>query len=191
MNYKDIPVIELVNKCADKDPVAWSEFILRFSPFISYAIKRALLNYSQNKKGSTNDVNEVKQNIMFDLWSKNRFENIRNRTDIRFWLSVIARNAAINYLKSEERYVLISNNDFFEKNFRDKFSKAENTYASLERIKNLCSLLSARDKIIFDFYFKNNMKLKDISNIMKLPLGTTSSIVARIRERLIKFREDD
>jgi len=185
MEYRKLSLPGLIDKCADKDPLAWAEFVKRFSPLITLSIKKAFFKYSMPRNFSEDEIKDVRQNIMVTLWDGNKLANVRNKETISFWLAIIARNAVINYLKSSRKETLIYDEKFYEKlpskgSFRDT-SEAERLD---DKIKEFIASLSPREEIIFKLYFEKELKLKDISNILGIPIGTVSSAITRMRKKI-------
>ena len=187
MEYKNLETSSLIDKCVDRVPLAWVEFIKRFSPIIAFFIKKALFKYSGDRGKFSQEIKDIEQDIMTSLWSKNRLAEIKNRKNINYWLAITARNTVINYLKTNQKEMLLSDKSYFEKLPAIKAEKevSEARREAMEReIKEFYNLLSPKEKLVFNLYFRKNLSLKEISKIMRIPLGTVSSIVTRMRQKI-------
>jgi len=185
MEYQKLSVPGLIDKCADKDPLAWAEFVKRFSPLITLSIKKAFFKYSMPRNFSEEEIKDIRQNILVSLWGGNKLTSIKQRETINFWLAIIARNSVINYLKSNRQETLIYDEKFFEKlPSKASSENAPETRDLDDKIKELFEFLSPREKIMFKLYFEKELKLKDISNMLKIPIGTVSSVITRMRKKI-------
>ena len=189
MNYnvKNLTTSDLIDKCSKNDPLAWAEFVRRFSPLIIFSIKKTLSKYAANPSAVKEDVKDIQQNILISLWNKNRLGEIKNRDTIAYWLVITVRNITIDHLRKKRKEVLIADETYFEK-LPDKAPEKDISKAEFEimnkKIKQIHNLLSTREKIIFRLYFKKQLNLKGVSKIMDIPVGTVSSIVTRIRQKI-------
>lgn len=183
MLYKNLKTSDLVDKCVAKDALAWAEFVKRFSPLITFAVKRSFEKYSSNSGEASSSTDDLKQTILFSLWSRNGLEAIKNRENINYWLSMTSRNAVINYLKAGQKEIPSSDSSFFE-NIPAKSRISDSEIQLLDnKMEAFYESLASKDKIVFKLYFENNMTLRDITNITGMPMGTVSSLVSRIRKK--------
>ena len=185
MNYKDLQTASLVTKCAERDAIAWAEFVKRFMPLINFSIRHAMRKYFRGINAQE-EVKDIAQDIMFSLWTKNRLSEVRNKENIDCWLAIIARNATISRLRAGKKEVLIGEERYFE-----KFASAparEKRLTDMEeprkKIRSILATLSPSEKVMFNLCFRKNLKFKDISGIMRLPIGTVSSAITRMREKI-------
>ena len=181
MEYGNFGLPLLIEKCVQKDPVAWAEFVKRFSSLITFSLKRALAQYSFDPGASGEELKDIKQDILFSLWEKDKLSEVKNKKNINYWLAIISRNAVINYLKGKQKNTLVKDKGYFDSIPAKKTIKRGDHDARLSRIDKL---LSTKEKIIFKFYFEKKFALKDISKIMSMPIGTVSSAVTRMRKKI-------
>jgi RNA polymerase sigma-70 factor, ECF subfamily len=183
MEYSKLSSSNLIDQCIEKDPLAWAEFVKRTSSLLLYSIKKVLREYSP--MGLDEEAKDILQNLLLSIWSKNKLSTIRIKDTINYWLATSARNATINHIKSKKKEVLMRDESYFDNILIDtieedcKFNKHD-----IERVKNIYSSLKERDKLLFNLYFHKEVSLKDISNIVKSPIGTVSSAITRIRKKI-------
>lgn len=184
MRYAKLSTPLLIEKCAQKDPVAWAEFVTRFSPLINFSIKKALAGYLYDRS-MEEEVKDIRQNIMVSLWNKNKLDEVRNRENINYWLAIVARNTAINYLKTKRKEILVGEESYF-----DKFAAGGADEAGVEerdkKIEMIYNLLTPGEKIVFTLCFKKGFSLKDASKILNLAPATVSATIARMRKKIKK-----
>ena len=189
MEYRDLTVSSLIDRCSDKDPLAWAEFVNRFTRLIEFSIRKALVRYSN--QGSAEDIKDIKQEIIISLWRRGKLAEIKNRQNINYWLIVTARNASLNYLKAKKRYVLKGDERYFERipeglGGREVHKSHQRKFEAAEKIKEIYNLLNAKEKIAFKLYFEKDLNARDISKMLKAPLGTITSTITRIRKKIKK-----
>jgi RNA polymerase sigma factor (sigma-70 family) len=178
-----------------KDPAAWAEFMKRYLPLINFSIKKTLRNYSSDVNAEE-DIKDIGQDIVALLLGENKLIEIKNRGNINYWLAIIARNTAINHLKTKHKEILVGEESYFEKftplgkfsgaGFTGKTAAEKDSDNYAEKIEAIYNLLSQREKIIFNLYFGKGLALKDVSKITGAPIGTVSSAVTRMRQKLKK-----
>ena len=186
MQYKNLGTAQLIDKCATQDALAWAEFVSRFSPLIMFSIKKALSRYCPGAN-KAEEIKDIRQNVLISLWGNNKLYEIKNRENIDYWLAVTARNATVNHLKKRQKEVLISDESYFERLPAENATKGGDEIEEInKKIKKYYDLLTPREKIIFKLYFKKELSLKDISKMLGVPLGTVSSAIARMRQKMKK-----
>ena len=182
MFYKKLKNAPLIYKCTERDPLAWAEFVRRYSPFITFSLKKAIYRYSGRPQKDGEIIKDLMQNIFMNLWNKNGLNDVRNRENINFWLAITARNAVVNYLESDHREVLMEDVSYFdsvpakEKEERRKIPEA--------LVREIYNSMPHRHRLIFRFYFTKGLPLKKISHILGIPAGSVSSVISRIRKKL-------
>jgi len=188
MKYGRLRTTELINKCISRDAVAWAEFVARYSGLIVFAIKKALAQYSLRPHTREEDIKDIKQEIVAGLWIDNKLEEIRERDSIDYWLTIMARNASLNHMRSKKNEILIGEESYFDSLKRE--DKTQGHAAPEEdlkaEIKDLYKGLSSREKLLFKLYFKKNLSQNHIAAIMRISVGTVSSIISRMRKKMKK-----
>ena len=97
MDYKKLPPSNIVEKCIEKDPIAWAEFVRRSSGLMMFSIKKVLREYSP--MGLDEEAKDILQNILMSIWTNNKLAGIKVKDTIDYWLAITARNATINHIK--------------------------------------------------------------------------------------------
>lgn len=179
MHYKNLALPTLIDRCCQKDLRAFAEFIVRFSPFLRFAIRKALSRYSPGRAPS-DDIKDIEHDIISSIMERNRLQEVKNPESINYWLAIVARNATINRLKSGKWEIPIGEPAYFDNipapgkeqvNYRDK-------------LDTLFANLSPKERIIFNLFFIKKIAQKEIAGILGVPEGTVSSTIRRARTRL-------
>ena len=179
VNYKNLETPLLINKCSEKDPVAWSEFVRRYSGLILFSIKKVLK--TQTHLSTDEDAKDLLQNILTNLWTKDKLTLVKNRKSINYWLSVIGRNTALDYLRKKKPDTLLEDKTYF-----DNVSKETATFDDeiLKKVKSIYELLTPREALIVKLYFEKDIKSKDIAKILNLSIGNITATITRIKQKL-------
>lgn len=185
MEYRNLTTPLLIDKCAERDGLAWAEFVRRFSPLITFSIKKALSRYTGTSTALQEEIKDIRQNIMVALWGKNKLDEVRQKENINYWLAITARNATINHLKAGRKEVLITDESYFEElPAKDAGQKTGEIEDADKKIKGIYKLLTPREKLIFNLYFKKNIKTKDIAGILNISIGSVTSAITRMRQKI-------
>lgn len=174
-------VQNLVERCIGGDRKAWERFIKRFSGLLYFSARRRL-----KRNGiffGQQDLDDIVQGIFLELWEKRRLEAVRERARIGAWLSIIAQTRALNYMvRKKER--LLPEEDLFR---LDNLKVEPLVYQGPEeddRIEELLKDLGPRDNIILKMSIFYDKTHREIARVMRLPLGTVSTIIARKKSQL-------
>ena len=185
MHYKTLTTSHLIDKCVTKNPPAWAEFVRRFGRLIEFSVKKALEKYPHISIGES--AKDIRQNIFMSLWNNNKLAEITNRRNINYWLVIMSRNAAVDYLRKQEKNVLTKDEAYFEK-FPARGPVDEEALRNAQdlekKIKRACGFLAPKEKIIFKLYFKKSLKTKEIAKILNISRGNVTSAVCRIRKKI-------
>lgn len=182
MDYRKLPSSSIVEKCIEKDAVAWAEFVRRSTGLMMFSIKKVLREYSP--MGLDEEAKDIFQNLLMSIWANDKLAGIKVKSTIDYWLATTARNATINHVSAKKKEVLIKDTSYFE---NIPFNIVENRdfdEGAIQKIKYIYSSLSDRDKLLFNLYFYKEMSLKDIAKITSSPIGTVSSVITRIRNKI-------
>lgn len=171
----------LVDKCIDKDPIAWAEFVKRFSPFLVFSIQKALKKYTNAQQVSKADVDDIHQTMLVALWNKDKLKEIKNKGNINYWLAIVSRNTTINYLKQKRKEILVSDTSYFE---NLPFYAEKSDIDAKEKIEKMKARLNSKEKLLFVLHFEKGLNFKDIAKMVNVPLGTATSIISRIRKKM-------
>jgi len=188
MKYANLRTPELIDKCVAKDALAWAEFITRYSGLITFSIHKVFSQYPSLASARAEDVKDIRQEIFSSLWTGNKLEEVRQKDSIDYWLVVMARNAALNHARPRRNEFLVGEESYF-----DSLKKEERAPEELQEkrdlkaeIKAMYKTLSTREKLVFKLHFKKRCSQNDIAAIIRVPVGTVSSIISRMRKKMKK-----
>ena len=127
--------------------------------------------------------NSTIDDLMQDTYIK-FLENIskyQSKTSINAYLSTIAHNIAINYYNREKR--LVHDEEVID--YISDDTKKKNNYEEIEALELLKSLDPTSKEIVV-LHIINDLKFKEIANIVNKPLGTVLWIYNKALKELKK-----
>lgn len=127
--------------------------------------------------------NSTIDDLMQDTYIK-FLENIskyKSKTSINAYLSTIAHNIAINYYNREKR--LVHDEEVID--YISDDTKKNNNYEEIEALELLKSLDDVSKEIVV-LHVINDLKFKEIANIVNKPLGTVLWIYNKAIKELKK-----
>ncbi|WP_341534873.1 sigma-70 family RNA polymerase sigma factor [Clostridium pascui] len=145
--------------------------------------KERLYKIAYSYVGNSYDAMDIVQEAVYKAYVKK--SNLKQPEYFITWITRILINCAMDFLKKSKRAT----------NFEENFYEADKRKISSEEIIDLYSALKdldERSKTIVVLRYFEDMTLKDISNILDLPLSTTKTILYRALGKLkIKLEEND
>ena len=109
--------------------------------------------------------------------------SFRTNDDIHFYLIRITINESINWIKSSYQKKVIKNTDFIM-NLSDR--QEEN---SLEMITYALDILSEKYQTVIVLHYYDRMKIKDISNVLKISETAVKKRLERARKLMKEWIE--
>lgn len=186
---------ELIDRCLQKDPLAWNEFVKRYSSLILIAAENHLKKYGFFL--SAQEAEDIRQNVLASLWRDNKLQQVKNRKTISWWLAIVAGNEAINYIRTRVKQGIFREKSLFEKINEtelidiipsDKLrpgQELENT-EMLKRVEEAIEALPAKERLILKLSLVHGKKHYEISDMLAMPKGTVCVCVKRGKDRLRK-----
>ena len=191
MDEKNDPY--LIEACIKKDLAAWGVLVKKYSGLIYTSIENRLKKYGLN--ASIHDIEDIRQNIVSDIWKNSELSHITNRDNISYWIAVLSGNAAVEHFRSREARQLRNTvplyhkideeelNEIFPSDIpgpNDELARAE----AEDRIDLAIESLPAREKIMIKLHLIHDKKYHEIAEFLGVPKGTVSSYIKRAKEKL-------
>jgi len=166
--------IELIGKNQDKS--AFSSIFKYFAPRLKSFLVKA---------GSTDmQAEEVIQEVMIAIWTKaNTYDS--NKSSVSTWVYTIARNKRIDKIRKEKRHYLSESDEGLEVPVDSTQEKEIFSAQISNSLKGYMSNLPEEQSMLLKLSYFYNKTHADISEELKIPLGTVKS---RIRLALAKMR---
>ncbi len=172
----------LIQRCANEEPLAWSKFIEHFSRLIFFAIKTKINKLCLNL--SETDVYDIYQQVFLSICEKQKLKSIKNPKSITRWLIIVAQNEALDYIKSKQPPKETEIID--EVNPASAYTPLDETHKNeLEKeIEVFIDTLLLKERRIATLDILYDLKYTQISKIVNLPIGTIASVIKRVRQDL-------
>ncbi|MDD5449451.1 MAG: sigma-70 family RNA polymerase sigma factor [Candidatus Omnitrophica bacterium] len=189
--------IELINRCIQKDALAWNEFVRRYSGLVYWAIENRLKRWDYFYK--IEDIEEIHQNVFLSLWKKNKLEQIKDQKRLTTWLVIISGNETVDYLRLQKSQTPPKAISLFEEIIKKgkaicvadvlKINEADaRAKIKSEEIEKILSeeieRLSAAERLILKLNVLYGKKYREIAEIINMPIGTVSTTLKNIKQTL-------
>ena len=142
---------------------------------------KELFNIAYGYTHNRDDSIDIMQNAYVALLESNR--EFESNEHIKYFLIRVTINQSLDFLKSSYNKKVIKNNDFIIK--VPEASKKELPY-DLSKIVNA---LPEKYKTIIVLYYYDDMKIKDISTILKISESAVKKRLERARNRIKEIIE--
>lgn len=161
----------LVTRCRQRDLAAWDELVDRWNDRLYYYLRR-LIDDEQDAK-----------NTLQDVWvgALRGIHALRDGSRLAPWLYTIARRAAMTHFRRHLSRPEDSATDLVEgasevEGQQQQWDNAELVHFGLQR-------LGFNEREVLTLFFLEDLSLKEIAELLGLPVGT-------VKSRLFKARND-
>ncbi len=168
----------LLSRIALKDAQAFAEVHRLYTPLVFHAVNRVLEDYE--------DTRDIVQDVFVMLWQKAHLYEPSKGKPIT-WLTTMARNRAIDLIRSRQRRSLLNNRFEAEQNVVREDVDTRSADEALEMsdrakmVRKAMERLSPSQKDAIEQAFLSGKARKDMASDSGEPLGT---IKARVRRGL-------
>ena len=125
---------------------------------------------------NSEDVNDAIQDTMLSAY-KNIY-SLKNKEYFKTWIITILRNKCFDIIK-KNRNVLN-----FDENLVDGIENYYDTYKIESSLERILSQLDEELREVTVLYYYDELNIKDIAKIIKIPEGTIKSRLSRAREKI-------
>lgn len=185
---------ELVGLCIQKDPLAWNEFVNRYSGLVYWAIENRLKKWDYLYRSE--DIEEIHQNVFLSLWKKDKLEQVKSLEKIAGWLVIVSGNEAVSYFRSQKlqlppgaisifEEIIIKDQALTLADMLPFFPKSPLVEKETEDIITAeIETLAPKEKIILKLNVLYGKKYREIAGILDMPIGTVCTTLKNIKGRL-------
>ena len=180
----DAKDILAVQNTLQGDTKAFSDIVQRYTPVVYSLAARTL--------GNTEEAEDTVQNVFLHAYKSLKSFRIGSR--FYPWIYTIALNEVRSRLKRRSRQGYVSHLDAIpQKPIYDRRIDIErHVIGTLEEERALTALdiLPPKLRLVIVLRFMENRPLKDIGELLKIPVGTVKARIHRARKKLIVFLTD-
>lgn len=139
------------------------------------------------------DNEDLEQEVYVKIWKNS--DKYKEKGSAKSWISTIAKNTSLDYLKSSYRKVFSTStsDDLVMSNIKDKKSTPESNVISLERQKRIIKAinqLKLKFKEVIMLCEINGYSYEDCAKKLKCPVGTVKSRLYNAKKELALMLED-
>jgi RNA polymerase sigma-70 factor (ECF subfamily) len=182
-NFKGKSDEEVVKFVRNQDTEAYSEIVDRY--------QEKLIRYVFQLLQNEDKAQDVVQDTLIKAYVNLRSFNSKKK--FSSWIYRIAHNESINFIKKYKKEVLIKRGGWLEniedsnKNIEEEFEKKELRDAIKKSIKKL----PINYRSVVTLYFFEDKSYEEISDILRIPLGTVGTWLGRGKKMLAKLLRDN
>jgi len=196
-HYKKLEIRSLVSHCIEGDPIAWSEFMSRFSTIAVRAIRKRLGNH--NFQYSNEDVEDLKQGLFMKLWQEKSLTKLKDASNINFWICLVSANFATDFYRRRQKDVLNNAISTFEeivvknrtmaiknivKSNAPSVRKKMDQRHIEDKIEKALLGLNEKERVAVKLNIFHDKKYWEIAKILKMSVGNVSSIISRAKKKI-------
>lgn len=171
--------IEIIKKAKAGDESAFSALFNKYKGFVENLLYQYLKDYDEAK-----DIT----NVVF-LKVYNKLSLFKAYDSFGGWLRMLTNRTAIDYLRETKNKKSVSTLSDNRQLLNIEDSSSENEFVNRLTYEQLISefkKLPEQTKKICLLFYKENLTIVQISEILSIPTGTIKSILHRIRKKLKK-----
>jgi RNA polymerase sigma-70 factor (ECF subfamily) len=183
----------LIRSCICRDAAAWDAFVKKYSAHIICSAGYRMRKYGLYPRAD--DLDEVLQDVLTLLWDGGKLAELKNAASLRFWLGIVAGNAALRYMERKGRHeaacpvslsAMVCGIEMSEILPSDAPEAAETIDRAeiLGKLEKAIDGLPEKERLALKLSLVHEKSHGEIAQIMSLPRTTVSSTVQRARNKL-------
>lgn len=174
---------ELVERCLSKVPGAWELLVDQYARLIYWSIERTLgrCQFPYTRQ----DLEDLFQQVFLFLWEK-KLKEARGIQKLSSWLVIVTHRVVLDYVKAKGR--LRRRFVAGEVNLENLVSPKGNPGSSISArelegvLEELLGGLQPKEQAVIRLSLLEEKTHSEIAELLKLPIGTVSSLVKRIKD---------
>jgi RNA polymerase sigma-70 factor (ECF subfamily) len=189
---------QLIGSCLNGERSSWKHLIEKYDRLIYASILNRLKKYGFTLPSQ--DIDDIRQNILTDIWGSRKLETVKNREDISYWLAIVSGNAAMEFVRTgKTREVPKPLSEIEEladklteagcatvRHPADALSQSELAEKAAKEIERL----PPREALIIKLNLYHDKKYGEIARMLGIPRGTVSSYIKRAKEKIREKLKD-
>lgn len=172
---------ELLLRLRDKDQSALALAIRQYSKYVAAVVKKTL-----GPMGTPQDLEELTSDAFAALWEN--AEKLRDDSDLKYWLAVVARNASIRHRSKLKGAAPLEENMIFDGLPQEETEREERC----QMVRQAVDSMEPMDREIFLRHYFWHQPISQIAGEMQKNQSAIKSRLSRGREKLRKvlMKED-
>ncbi len=176
---------ELIEKLKNKDSTAFKYLVDNYNSLVLNTCNSFLHNFE--------DAQDISQEVFIEVYKS--MEKFRGESKISTWLYRISVNKSLNHLRKNKRNSIFKSLESIVKTQRSnidnltEIDESENNSEICERSRTLYKAIDSlpqNQKIAFTLSKLENMKYKEISEVMNVSVSSVESLIFRAKKNLQK-----
>lgn len=198
----------LIIACENGDETAWGDLVKNFDSTVKQAARKISNNLEDSEDLASSIWAELYGLKEKDGKAKGKLSYYSGRGSLAGWLRAVVSQLAIDQFRKQSKFVQIEESREFENLANESSEKDENTtltahHESPEDIlsrkeaqrdvadafREAIQGLETEDRLIIKLYYFDDLKLKDIGNMLGFHEATASRKLVRVQQELRKSAE--
>lgn len=167
---------ELLERLRNREQAALTQAIHRYSKYVAAVVKKTL-----GEDCTKQDMEELTSDAFVALWGKAK--QLRDDSDLRYWLAVVARNAALRRREKEK------GSQGLESNFLYYIPSPEGELERKERFREVREAVDEMEPVDREIFLRHyfwHQPVEQIAREMEKNQSAIKSRLSRGREKLRK-----
>ena len=172
----------LIDRCLQKQPQAWNEFVDRFAGLISFVVYSTCRDRGLSLDPSAQE--DLIQEVFLVILSENFvvLRRFRGNCSLAAYLTVIARRAVVRVILQKYVPQPSSGTSGPLEELPDGTAPAEEVIENMDEVLFLISHLPEREAKIVRMYHLEQKSYAEIAEILSIPVNTVGPTLSRARD---------
>ncbi len=131
------------------------------------------------------DANDMLQEAFIRIYSK--MTSFHPDAPLEPWLAVITRNVALDFIRSQYRFILKEESSFFDASVLQDDFEFDRNELSMERILDCLQKLPDGYRIVFNLFFVENLTHKEIAAYLNISENTSKTQLMNAKKHMQKL----
>lgn len=179
--------------CIRGDKASWDAFVLQYSALVYHTIKRTVsVHHAKTPHDFADDLfQEIFASLIQDEFLQLRRFRGDNGCTLASWLRMIAARRTIDHLRRLNKPANSLDESLSIVVADESEEEGSSKEGQLKQLVNAVTTLPARERIILDLFFRQNLSAQDVASILNLSAAAVytqkSRILAKLRAALEKL----
>lgn len=198
----------LIIACENGEESAWSDLVTKFDSTVKQAARKISNNVEDSEDLASSIWAELYGLKEKDGKAKGKLSYYSGRGSLAGWLRAVVSQLAVDQFRKQSKFVQIEEAREFENLANESSEKDENSLLTAhgespedilsrtesqkdvaDAFRQAIQHLESEDRLILKLYYFDELKLKDIGNMLGFHEATASRKLVRIQQDLRKFAE--